>query len=98
MLEGLSLVIDRSALLRVIPWPDKGTVSNYISRFRSSLIPKLKLGDGYLIFDRYCTLSPKDIAIKKRETENSRVTNYHYCSHFHHKKFHLRSQGTRNNL
>lgn len=71
--DHVSFVIDGSALLWVIPWPAKGTVSDYIFRFKSALITKLQLGDVYLIFDRYYTFSTKDVARQKREVGVSRV-------------------------
>lgn len=58
--DRISFVTDGLALLWVISRPKKGTVSDYISRFKFALIPKLQLGDVHLVFDRYYPFSTKD--------------------------------------
>ncbi len=40
------------AILRVVSWPAKGTVQDYLDRFHGYLRSHLRKGDVYLIFDR----------------------------------------------
>lgn len=72
-MNGTVLIIDGSAMLWVIPWPDHGSVRDYITRFKTALIQKLKIGDVHLIFDRYHLFSTKDVTRHKRVAGVSRV-------------------------
>lgn len=47
-----AMYMDGSAVLWVIPWPAKGTVQDYINRFRHHIENQVAVRDVYLVFDR----------------------------------------------
>ena len=46
-------VIDGSALLWTIHWPEDGTVDDFVQNVKSRITVYLEQSDVYLIFDRY---------------------------------------------
>ena len=68
-----SMFLDGSAILWVIHWPAKGTVSDFVDNFKSFLATKLLEADVYLIFDRYQEYSTKSVTRDSRKCEASRA-------------------------
>ena len=61
-------VIDGSALLWTIHWPEDGTVGDFVQSVKSRVAVYLAQSDVYLIFDRYQEYSIKSTARDGRET------------------------------
>lgn len=66
-------VIDGAAPLWILNWPTKGSVSVFITRFRSPIEWKLKHGVVYLIFDKHLDFSTKSAAKSGRDSGASRI-------------------------
>ena len=67
------MVIDGSALLWVIHWPEAGTVADYVSNVKECIKRLLKDYEVFLIFDRYRDYSTKSVTRGGREAGASRV-------------------------
>ena len=65
-------VIDGSALLWTIHWPEDGTVGDFVENVKSRVAVYLAQSDVYLIFDRYQEYSIKSSARDGRETGASK--------------------------
>jgi hypothetical protein len=65
-------VIDGSALLWTIHWPEHGTVGDFVENVESRVAVYLAQSDVYLIFDRYQEYSIKSSARDGRETGASK--------------------------
>ncbi len=66
-------VIDGSAMLWTVHWPTSGKVRDFYDKFKKKIEELLKIGDVYLIFDRYLEYSTKSATRKTRGAEASRV-------------------------
>lgn len=64
-------ILDGCAVLWVVPWPassqtNQALVSDYVESFKQYLQQRLRIGDVYLVFDRYIEFSTKCSARKAR--------------------------------
>jgi len=60
------IILDGCATLWVVRWPAHGLVQDFIKNFLDYLSSHLNINDTYLIFDRYCDNSIKDITRTSR--------------------------------
>ena len=67
-------IIDGSALLWAVHWPEKGVVSDFVDNFKTRIAKYLEKTDVYLIFDRYQEFSIKSAA---RGGRQSGITQIH---------------------
>ena len=66
-------MLDGSAVLWVIHWPENGTVRYFVVNFKQYIQQKLISGDVYLVFDRYLDFSTKSATRCNRTSEANRV-------------------------
>lgn len=61
-----ALIIDASALLWHVHWPNIGTIQTYIDNVIAVIIKHVVEQDTFLVFDRYYEYSPKSVTLSKR--------------------------------
>ena len=66
-------IIDGSALLWAVHWPEQGTVLDFVGNVKKRIAKYLEYSDVYLIFDRYHDFSIKSVTRSGRETGVTRV-------------------------
>lgn len=82
--DNATIVIDGSALLWCVQWPEKGTVEDFIKALKTSIRKYLQYGNVNLVFDRYKQYSTKDHARSGRSTGVTGVQyshKQHICLH-----------------
>lgn len=67
-----TIIIDGSALMWCVHWPEKGSVQDYINEIKSAVGRHLKRGNVHLVFDRYAEYSTKDCTRSERGKTASR--------------------------
>jgi len=72
------IVLDGCAVLWIVPWltssPTKqAVVSDYVKSFNSYVQQKLRLGNVYVVFDRYLEFSTKGLTQKARSPGGYKV-------------------------
>ena len=75
--DPTAIFIDGCALLWVVSWPARGTVSDYVNNFMQYLSEKLKNANVFLVFDRYIDNSIKGLTRTYRDTGASRIYQLH---------------------
>ena len=65
------IVVDVSAVLWTLPWPQQGTVQTLINTFKIRVASKLNNSDVHLVLDRYFDYSTKSSARVARASKKT---------------------------
>ena len=81
-------ILDGCAILRVINWPNQGTVADFVNGFTRNVIKRVASHDTNLIFDRYF-----DLKVERGQlelvTKRADDTNCSYILHCHPRRLSL---------